>query len=251
MRARVWAPEIGVFLSADAFAYHDARGTLWSWPNQNPVNLSDPSGNRGDSNAVRDSVMGGGLLSFVPSFKLFAVGTQMRADGISMMANEATFEEGDAKRQCGNNIIGVAMGVAGNDATILVGAAGALPGLVKSFESVVETVAERASAGARPFAMGITDEGLDAFAEARGATTWKQLPDTTNWRSGVLDKLADSNTQVHFNLDGVDVWKGVSRAASGRGGPTDWELLTIRQNPQFWDTLQFWKGGLPAPNPFQ
>ncbi len=45
MRARVWSPELCVFLSADAFAYHDARGTLWSWPNQNPVNLSDPSGN--------------------------------------------------------------------------------------------------------------------------------------------------------------------------------------------------------------
>ncbi|NOU34239.1 MAG: hypothetical protein HOO96_40625 [Polyangiaceae bacterium] len=45
MRARVWAPEIGIFLSADDFGFHDARGTLWSWPNQNPVNLSDPSGN--------------------------------------------------------------------------------------------------------------------------------------------------------------------------------------------------------------
>jgi RHS repeat-associated protein len=47
MRARVWSPELGIFLSADAFAYHDARGTLWSWPNQNPVNLSDPSGHFG------------------------------------------------------------------------------------------------------------------------------------------------------------------------------------------------------------
>ena len=37
---RKWPPELGIFLSADAFAYHDARGTLWSWPNQNPVNLS-------------------------------------------------------------------------------------------------------------------------------------------------------------------------------------------------------------------
>lgn len=104
---------------------------------------------------------------------------------------------------------------------------------------------------AKPFAMGLWDEGLEAFANARGATTWKQLPDPANWRTGVVDKLADPKTQVHFNLDGVDVWQGLGRAASGRGGPTDWELLTIKQNPQFWDTLQFWKGGQPVANPFQ
>jgi len=96
-----------------------------------------------------------------------------------------------------------------------------------------------------------TDEGLEAFANARGATTWKQLPDVANWRGGVLQKLADPNTMVHVNLDGVDVWQGVSRAAAGRGGPTDWELLTIQQNPKFWGTIQFWKGGQPVPNPFK
>ena len=67
----------------------------------------------------------------------------------------------------------------------------------------------------------------------------------------MLDKLADPNTQVHFNLDGVDVWGGISRAAAGRGGPTDWELLQIYQNPQFQETIQFWKGGQPVANPFQ
>lgn len=55
---------------------------------------------------------------------------------------------------------------------------------------------------------------------------------------------------MHFNLDGVDVWGGLSRAAAGRGGATDWELMQIRQNPQWWDSLQFWKGGSLAPNPF-
>jgi hypothetical protein len=43
------------------------------------------------------------------------------------------------------------------------------------------------------------------------------------------------------------------RAASGaaNAGATDWELLQIRQNPQFWDTLTFWKNGQVAPNPFK
>jgi RHS repeat-associated protein len=44
MRARTWVPEMGVFLSVDAFAFHDARTTLWGWPGQNPVRYSDPSG---------------------------------------------------------------------------------------------------------------------------------------------------------------------------------------------------------------
>lgn len=54
---------------------------------------------------------------------------------------------------------------------------------------------------------------------------------------------------VHFNLD--DVWRGVQNAASGRGGATDWELLQIKQNPQYWDTVQFWLGGKIVENPFK
>lgn len=44
MRGRWWSPELGVFLSVDEFAYHDARSTLWGWPGQNPLRYSDPSG---------------------------------------------------------------------------------------------------------------------------------------------------------------------------------------------------------------
>ena len=44
VRARQWSPELGSFLSVDEFEFHDAKGTLWSWPNQNPLRFSDPSG---------------------------------------------------------------------------------------------------------------------------------------------------------------------------------------------------------------
>ena len=101
------------------------------------------------------------------------------------------------------------------------------------------------------FAMGLTDQGLAEFARARGATTWKDLPDPLNWQSGVWDKISDPGTIVHFNLDGVDVWGGVSRAAAGGGGPTDWELLVIRESPQFWGTIRFWKADVEVANPFQ
>ena len=108
------------------------------------------------------------------------------------------------------------------------------------------TAARRA---AQPFAMGL-DAGLDAFAAARGATTWKSFADPMNWKAGVVEKLSDPATMVHFNLDGVDVLRGVSRAAAGRGGATDWELMQIRQNPQWWGSVQFWRNGSPAANPF-
>lgn len=103
--------------------------------------------------------------------------------------------------------------------------------------------------GGKPFAMGL-DGGLDSFAEARGATTWKSFSDPFAWKVGVIGKLSDPDVMVHFNLDGVDIGGGLSRAASGRGGATDWELMQIRQSPQWWNTLQFWRDGRPVPNPF-
>ncbi len=69
-----------------------------------------------------------------------------------------------------------------------------------------------AAEGATPFAMGL-DSGLDSFAEARGATTWKDFADVNNWKPEVLDKLADPETMVHFNLDNVQVNEGIMRAA--------------------------------------
>jgi hypothetical protein len=66
----------------------------------------------------------------------------------------------------------------------------------------------------------------------------------------MLDKLADPDTKILFNLDGVDAWGGASRAAAGKGGATDWELLQIQQNPQWWDTIEWWRGGEQVANPF-
>lgn len=74
--------------------------------------------------------------------------------------------------------------------------------------------AAASAAKATPFAMGLEGD-LDAFAKARSATTYKDFLDQANWRSQVFNKLSDPNTPVHFNLNGVDIWGGVIRAASG------------------------------------
>lgn len=44
VRARQWAPPIGVFLQIDEYKFHDPQGTLWSWPRLNPVRFGDPTG---------------------------------------------------------------------------------------------------------------------------------------------------------------------------------------------------------------
>jgi RHS repeat-associated protein len=46
VRARQWAPEIGVFMSIDGYEFHEPNTTLWSWPNENPVRFNDPTGNQ-------------------------------------------------------------------------------------------------------------------------------------------------------------------------------------------------------------
>lgn len=100
--------------------------------------------------------------------------------------------------------------------------------------------------------MGIKDH-LDDFAATHGGETWKSLPESQlggdAWKSGVTRMLEDSNKRVLFNLDGVDVWPGVTRAASGRGGATDWELLQIRSSS--YPNLEFWQGGQRVGNPFE
>jgi hypothetical protein len=111
--------------------------------------------------------------------------------------------------------------------------------------------AEIAAGGSKPFVMGIKDN-LDDFAQVHGGTTWKSLPESQlpgdAWKSGVTRMLSDPNQRVLFNLDGVDVWGGVTRAAAGKGGATDWELLQIKYGD--FPNLEFWQNGVRVGNPF-
>ena len=126
---------------------------------------------------------------------------------------------------------------------------GAAPAVSNGLGPGAARVADEATGpGARPFAMGI-DDHLDDFARQHGADTWRNLDDTTNWRPGVLEQLNDPNRRVMFNLDDVEVWPGVTRAASGRGGATDWELLQMRNND--FPNLEFWQSGQQVDNPFR
>ena len=101
-------------------------------------------------------------------------------------------------------------------------------------------------------ALGLSDR-LDDFASTFGAQTWKQLvPDSPEmWRRKFLGLLNDGNTRFTFNLDGVDVWRGLARAAKGSGGMTDWELLQLKMAKDSWGRITWIKDGVVVVCPFE
>ncbi|WP_233585383.1 RHS repeat-associated core domain-containing protein [Corallococcus sp. CA054B] len=102
-------------------------------------------------------------------------------------------------------------------------------------------------------ALGLGDY-LDDFARFVDGSTWKQWARAApmRWKLAFTDVVSNPSNRVSFNLTGVDSpWQAVTRAASGRGGATDWELLQIKSNPQWWDRITFFLDGKTVPNPFQ
>jgi len=253
MRARFYSPQIRRFLNADPSGFKG--GSNWfAYANGNPISLVDPFGL--SSHDLQHSYSGlifsdpNDISGPQPMIENSTPYTYLNNVKYDISNQTTTFEyavDWDLKHS----------GM--HDMTFDLQAMASIPGLARGLVEGggyllargIARFGTEAAEVSQPFAMGLTDEGLEAFAQARGATTWKQLPNPEQWQAGVIDKLADPLTPVHFNLDGVDVWGGVTRAAVGRGGPTDWELMTIRQSPQYWDSLQFWKAGEQVANPFK
>jgi hypothetical protein len=111
---------------------------------------------------------------------------------------------------------------------------------------------ESATGPGSRLARGI-DQNLDSFASKVDAESWKSFardnPD--DWKNTLTDLMNQESTTAHFNLQDVDVWQGVTRAAAGRGGATDWELLQFRSNPDWLSRTTFYNGqDAVLPNPF-
>ena len=103
----------------------------------------------------------------------------------------------------------------------------------------------------RKIALGI-DTYLDEFAAANSAISWKVFArrDPLHWKDAFFERMSHPDSQILFNLKGVDVWKGVTRAANRKGGATDWELLQISQNELWWGRIEWIMDGQRMPNPF-
>ena len=99
-------------------------------------------------------------------------------------------------------------------------------------------------------ALGLSDY-LDDFASDNNSHTWKGFSDPANWKEGVNKALFDPDMEIYVNLDGVDnPLLAAQRAASNRGGATDWELLQIKLTPSAWDRITWVQGGEIVSNPF-
>lgn len=228
MQQRYYDQTCGCFLSVDPVAINGSGNwrqfNRYAYSYNNPYRFIDPDGRQSVGEMINLGAEGCGDFSCAGWAVLSATWQVFGAEGVSQIA-----DKGWSQASSGDKF----------SATFEV--LSALPPV-----RLVGSVAKES----KPFALGL-GEFLDDFAKARGADTYKNLADPNRWKSGVLEALGDPTRQVHFNLDGVDVWKGIQRASSGRGGATDWELLQIRQNPQSWDSLQFWKDGEITKNPFE
>ena len=100
-------------------------------------------------------------------------------------------------------------------------------------------------------ALGI-EPHLDEFASGLSAASWKQFAkqDPSQWKSFFVEVMNNPKNSVFFNLKDVDVWGGIGRASAGIGGATDWELLQIAQNKEWWAGITWVLDGVKKANPF-
>ena len=102
-------------------------------------------------------------------------------------------------------------------------------------------------------ALGLREHLYD-FAKSVGGSTWEEwaAADPANWRSAFTRVVSNPANRVSFNLTGVDdPWLAAARAASGGIGATDWELLQVQSNPQWWNRITFFKNGKIVSNPYE
>jgi RHS repeat-associated protein len=97
---------------------------------------------------------------------------------------------------------------------------------------------------------------LDEFAMERGALTYHEWPGSGSWHRQLQGYLGpESNSRIHFNLDGIDDPVASARAGesvdpSGFEGLTNWELYQARESPHAWDRITWYRGGQTVANPF-
>ena len=127
-------------------------------------------------------------------------------------------------------------------------------GGVEGALATMERVAKLASVPKEKKLALSVHEYLDDFAKQRNAHTWKDFPDPDNWRQGVMDAIADPDTEILFNLDSIPYPKsaiGEVEARGYRAKSTSWELYQIYRNKNMWDRVTWYRNGSIVPNPFE
>jgi hypothetical protein len=104
--------------------------------------------------------------------------------------------------------------------------------------------------------VALNPDSLAEFSFDTGAAPHWDWPGDKIWYEQVLNFIRDGKTRIHFNLDGID--NPAKFADDGIGADpvfdygrlTAWELNQIRQNPDCWSRVIFYKNGKVRSNPF-
>jgi hypothetical protein len=98
---------------------------------------------------------------------------------------------------------------------------------------------------------------LQEFAETTGGKSYHDWPSMgDDWVKEFQDYVEDGTTPIHFNLDGIDDPVAAARVGETVDDPridghaTKWELAYIKNHPNSWSRVKFYRGGVEKPNPF-
>lgn len=247
MQQRYYDPLAGRFLATDPDPVNGTGSNFnrYAYASNNPYRFVDPDGRRSrdlemiykasgatppprSPNDWLGPAIGAGL-GIIMAPVVYVAGIEA---GAAVMGNPY------AAAQVFNTTLEIAAGDALGGTSLAVGSAAA----AKAAGEVLDSLPSP-----RPFALGLA-KYLDEFALQHDATTFRHFSDQSTWKRQVLERLADPDQKVLFNLHRVDAWAGITRAARGVDGPTDWELFQIYQND--FPNLEFWLGGQLVGNPF-
>jgi hypothetical protein len=231
---------LGVFLSIDEFAYHDARSTLWGWPGQNPYRWRDPTGRTSDENFSSGD---GAHLDFgappqTPEAKV-ALGLAMAPYVVATMAGAGI----TLGWMFPTSAIGRFFGFGGASAV----------GQKLNEGGCSANISNAAPDVGKHIALGLRNHGLENTASKVGAETLLSDP---NWRNSLQEAIANPNSRFTVALDGLSgsspytqVMNAVQQGASTNASPTNWELAQLYQAGML-DKVTFVSNGVAVPNPF-
>nr|WP_249026858.1 polymorphic toxin-type HINT domain-containing protein [Amycolatopsis lexingtonensis] len=125
----------------------------------------------------------------------------------------------------------------------------------------VPVLVHNANNECKPIALGMNEVhedplALHDFADSHGALYYRQWASGgDSWVQEFKNFVTDGETPIYFNLSGIDDVLGAANKGKGLdpimdGHVTGWELNYIREHPESWPRVKWYKDGALVANPF-
>lgn len=243
--ARSYSPELGRFLSADSVwdrRFGPQASNAYSFAYNSPYNYTDKTGHCPMCIGAAIGAVTGGFLAYTD-----AVMHGKTGEALVVATIEGIGAGGLVGMGAGVLVEGVALAY-----TAFAG------GAALRAEQTLEAFAngQQAAQAARSANIVLGKSlGLEQRAAAIGGT---HLMDVENWQGAVRAAIADRSLKISVDIHGLEgtgsaaerVWSGITRGASGRGSPLDWELSQLYQSGRI-GTVNFFENANAIPNPIK